>query len=167
MVLLVTLGLLVGVAILIGYPLFKAPSGVYRREGTEDEPLLELELRKESAYAALKELEFDYRTGKLSEEDYKELEEQYRYQAISLLKDIDRAEKGEDLSEKIEEEIRAIRKAKQKELRCPSCQENYIPGDRFCPSCGRGLDLACPGCGSPYREGDNFCSNCGNPLKIV
>jgi len=167
MVILVTLGLLLGVAILIGYPLFKAPSGVYRREGTEDEPLLELELRKESAYAALKELEFDYRTGKLSEEDYKELEEQYRYQAISLLKDIDRAEKGEDLSEKIEEEIRAIRKAKQKELRCPSCQGQYRSGDRFCPSCGGRLASACPGCGAPYEEGDNYCSKCGKPLSSI
>ncbi len=167
MVLLVTLGLLVGVAILIGYPLFKSPSGDYPRKRAEDERLRELELHKESAYAALKELEFDFRTGKLSEEDYKELEEHHRYQALSLLKDIDRAEKGEDISEKIEEEIRAIRKAKAKELRCPYCQGTYLPGDRFCTSCGRRLDLACPGCGSPYREGDNYCSNCGKPLKTV
>ncbi|MBI5166736.1 MAG: zinc ribbon domain-containing protein [candidate division NC10 bacterium] len=169
MVILVTVGLLVGLAILIGYPLIKGSSDGSGKDTSEPEGLRELQLRKESVYAALKDLEFDYRTGKLSEQDYKELDEQYRYQAMSLLREIERTEEGEDLSDRIEEEVRALRKARTKApgLRCPSCQGQYRPGDRFCPSCGGHLASACPGCGAPYEEGDNYCSKCGKPLKIV
>ncbi len=45
--------------------------------------------RKEAAFSALKELEFDYRTRKLSPEDYEELRAVYRVEAAEVLKTMD------------------------------------------------------------------------------
>jgi len=45
---------------------------------------------KESLLDAIKEIEFDYATGKLSKDDYEELDGRYRRQAIEVLKRIDR-----------------------------------------------------------------------------
>ncbi len=43
---------------------------------------------KESIDAAISEIDFDYRTGKLSEEDYHELKNRYETEAKSIMKEI-------------------------------------------------------------------------------
>ena len=50
---------------------------------------VDLLARKNAALAALKDLEFDYRTRKLSPEDYKELRAVYRLEAAEALKALD------------------------------------------------------------------------------
>ena len=47
---------------------------------------LELSEERDRALAALKELEFDHRTGKISDEDYRALVGEYRRQAAKALK---------------------------------------------------------------------------------
>lgn len=76
------------------------------------ERLSELESRREALYAAIKELEFDYRMGKLSETDYKELDERYKLEALSLLKEIDAVRSLAEpvaIEDAIEEEVRQAR----------------------------------------------------------
>ena len=48
--------------------------------------------RKETVYAAIKEIEFDYQMGKLSEEDFQQLRQQYKDEAVSILKQLDNAQ---------------------------------------------------------------------------
>ncbi|MBI5788243.1 MAG: hypothetical protein HZA78_05250 [Candidatus Schekmanbacteria bacterium] len=50
--------------------------------------------QKELTYAALKELDFDYNMGKLSEEDYRLLTQQYKQKAAGILQSIDQLEKS-------------------------------------------------------------------------
>ncbi len=49
----------------------------------------DLQAQKKSLYATLRELEFDYHAGKLSEADYTSLRTEYEAQALSLLKELD------------------------------------------------------------------------------
>ncbi|MBI3813876.1 MAG: hypothetical protein HY279_05345 [Nitrospinae bacterium] len=72
----------------VGYPIFKK-SGVVSRESGVNETLGGLIHKKELVYTAIKDLEFDYRTGKLSEDDYKDLKEKYETEALLILKEID------------------------------------------------------------------------------
>ncbi len=66
--------------------------------------------RKEAAYSALKELEFDYRTRKLSQEDYEELRAVYRVEAAEALKAMDQgATSPRDLDALIDAEVSAWR----------------------------------------------------------
>ena len=63
--------------------------------GDEEPPVeppperLTLEEERDRALAALKELEFDHRTGKVSDEDYRSLVGELRRQAADALKALD------------------------------------------------------------------------------
>src|SRR5574341_1735775 len=70
----------------------------------------DLAARKEAALAALKELEFDYRTRKLSPEDYAELRAVYRVEAAEVLKALDQGvTPPQDLDALIDAEVSAWR----------------------------------------------------------
>ncbi len=66
--------------------------------------------RKEAAFSALKELEFDYRTRKLSPEDYEELRAIYRVEAAEVLEAMDQgAAPPGDVDALIDAEVAAWR----------------------------------------------------------
>jgi hypothetical protein len=71
---------------------------------------VDLLARKDAALAALKDLEFDYRTRKLSPEDYEELRAIYRVEAAEVLKAMDQgAAPPRDLDALIDAEVAAWR----------------------------------------------------------
>ncbi len=49
----------------------------------------DLEARKEAKYREIREAEMDWRTGKLAEADYRELDRRLRREAVDLLKELD------------------------------------------------------------------------------
>jgi hypothetical protein len=73
----------------------------FLRSPSREEPLAEpdragqerlaLEEQRDHALAALKELEFDHRTGKVSDEDYRELVGELRREAADALRVLDPA----------------------------------------------------------------------------
>ncbi len=68
----------------VAYPLLRGPRRAVADAGNEGvDGLL---TRRDTTYSMLKELEFDYHSGLLTEEDYRDLEDRYRGQAISILK---------------------------------------------------------------------------------
>jgi hypothetical protein len=78
----------VAAVLLVAVPFLREPTP---REDRIREPLeagkrrLELAEERDRALAALKELEFDHRTGKLSDTDYRELVGTYRRRAAAAL----------------------------------------------------------------------------------
>jgi hypothetical protein len=66
------------------------------REGSEVEELERLALleQRDRALAALKELEFDHRTGKISDEDYRSLVSPLRAEAAGTLAALSAAERS-------------------------------------------------------------------------
>jgi hypothetical protein len=88
------LGALVAViaVVLVAAPFLREPAptdDVLREPGADDQRALALAEEKDRALAALKELEFDHRTGKLSDEDYRELVGGYRRRAAAALRSLD------------------------------------------------------------------------------
>lgn len=51
--------------------------------------LEDLEAAKESRYREIREAEMDFRTGKLSEGDYKAIDRQLRQEAMEILRQLD------------------------------------------------------------------------------
>jgi hypothetical protein len=49
----------------------------------------DLEARKEARYREIREAEMDWRTGKLGDADYRELDRRLRREAMDLLKELD------------------------------------------------------------------------------
>ena len=66
-----------------------------RRPGAANErastALADLEAAREAKYRELRDAELDHRTGKLSDEDYAELDAGLRAEAIEIMRGIDRA----------------------------------------------------------------------------
>jgi len=93
---------------------------------------------KEMALAAIRELEFDYATGKISPEDYAVLRARYEAKALEAITqtaatpaaEVDGG--GRHLEALLEEEIAAARG----KSRCVFCGESLPREARFCPSCG-------------------------------
>ena len=58
-----------------------------------------LEAAKEAKYREIRDAELDRRTGKLSDEDWRELDAQLRAEAVAILKRLDEASEGGGESE--------------------------------------------------------------------
>jgi hypothetical protein len=66
-------------------------AGRAEREDTADAArIADLEAAKEARYREIREAEMDYRTGKLSEADWKAIDRQLRAEAVELLRELDR-----------------------------------------------------------------------------
>lgn len=100
-------------------------------------PLEESESPKVQALLALKEIEFDRATGKLSDDDYAELKARYGRLALAAM-DAEQTQArvvagAEDPAEAL------IRAARQDLAVCPSCGPRPETGATFCSECGRPL----------------------------
>jgi DNA polymerase II large subunit len=82
--------LVAAVLLAIGYPLFQRPKETKTwKEGDDYHNLL---YAKDAALLAIKELDFDYDTGKVGEEDYRQIKKQYEGEAIAIMKQLDEVE---------------------------------------------------------------------------
>jgi len=147
----VLLGLLIAACYWIIIPLRREN---VRQDGFTLKPenvLEELKSKKNSAYAAIKELEFDLSMGKLTEEDFQILKRQYTQEAVGYMKEIDKLESSlaafsndvVAVSEKEKEEagtvIRNPKSTPAKHIYCTSCGAKAAIESRFCSVCGTNL----------------------------
>lgn len=100
-------------------------------------PLEESESPKVQALLALKEIEFDRATGKLSDEDYAELKARYGREALAAMDtEAEQAKTvagGEDPAEAL---IRSVKSGLQV---CANCGPRPETSAHFCSECGQPL----------------------------
>jgi hypothetical protein len=122
----------------------------------EDNPLTELIQRKDAILLSIKELEFDYQTGKLSATDYQRLDQRLRHQAIGLLRQLEKdLPTSSDLEAELEAAILRQRQILDAQPKPVTNGASAAP-NRFCPQCG-----------APVTATDNFCAKCGAPVRKV
>ncbi len=148
----VTIGLIAGAGYWILYPLLKPDRYKTTPVSRVAETIRELEVKKENAYAAIRELEFDFNMGKLSKADFDSLKRQYRADAVRLIEELDQLESGRkadettpeaDLDSQVEGKIIAWRNKKShapKSVFCVQCGTEVSDPGRFCHSCGERLE---------------------------
>lgn len=123
----------------------------------------DLAARRERAVEALREIEFDQATGKLSDADYQMLKARYTRQAVAAI----RSEAGAPAVEESEVEA-AIRRAREAQASVPACSLHGLRPEAdaiYCSECGRFLGGACAHCGwSTAAAGAHFCEGCGHRL---
>lgn len=134
--------LIVGAGYWIVSPLLRAVRSDDTSDLRRDEELQQLESRKEGALATIKELEFDLNMGKISDEDYEALKEQYTDDAVGYIKEIEELKTGAEepvkkADKELEREIRSFRK--KSGLFCTQCGAPASSADKFCAKCGEGL----------------------------
>ena len=117
----------------------------------------------EDAIAALREVEFDRATGKLSDDDYAALRSRYRPQALAQLG------RESSITPATAPDPEAMIAAwRARESVCPSCGPRPETGATWCSSCGHYLPGACGRCrGSVFEAGASYCSHCGKGLAAA
>ncbi len=111
------------------------------------------------AIAALREIEFDRATGKLSDADYATLRERYASQALAAMRAGGSATAVEDPAEAA---IRAYRSAHPT---CGKCGIRPETDAIYCSNCGSYLPGKCASCGvAVTAAGVRYCIDCGTRL---
>jgi double zinc ribbon protein len=119
----------------------------------------------EETLVALRDLDFDQRTGKITDEDYANLRAELLVKASRELQARNQQEK--ELDALIEGAIRGRQKEKLSVRTCKQCGSNQKTTDRFCSACGASLTPVCQNCGHEIKVGDLFCTGCGQSTKSV
>ena len=136
----------------IAWPLIN----VTRRQNlSELDVFFELSLRRDAALKAVKDLEFDFQTGKISAEDFPAYDRLARQQAIFAIKAVDdylsahspSGSVSSELEDAFEAEIASYRKQtssiKNDAFKfCPQCGQPIVPTDRYCRACGVALNAS-------------------------
>jgi hypothetical protein len=147
-------------------PGITAPPGADEPEDIEETP-------KGVALAALREIEFDRATGKLSDEDYAALKSRYTAEALAVLRaeeparpvsvPADNAPAPTDPVEALIAD--RVKKLAGEFIRCPGCGPRPETDALFCSRCGRSLTVGgCASCGAPLVPGSRFCEGCGTAV---
>jgi double zinc ribbon protein len=137
-----------------------------------DEPLDPEETLRGVALAALKEIEFDRETGKLSDTDYQFLKAKYTAAALEALRAESAVVEVGDVEAMIAARVKTLRSAAapapptrspESARACPGCGPRPEPDALFCSTCGARLPLvgACGGCGAALGADSIFCELCG------
>ncbi len=162
---------LLAVLILVGMYLYAPFTGRSRRSATtqEEHEVSGLMAERDRMINALQELDFDFKLGKIPEEDYPTQRAELLKKGADILRKLDElrpaavsAANAEDRLEKavaarradaavaarvaisdddIESQLSARRKQRKEKSAgfCPRCGQPVLVSDRFCPSCGKSL----------------------------
>ena len=127
----------------------------------EEHELSALMAERDRVLSALQELDFDFKLGKIPENDYPTQRTSLLQKGADVLRKIDEltasdssspsrknmkrtkksSTKAKITDEDLEEMISARRKTRKSKFKgfCPNCGKPVMVTDRFCPSCGKSL----------------------------
>jgi hypothetical protein len=131
----------------------------------------QLAAERDGILAALRDLDFDHATGKITDDDYAMQRAPWVASGAEVLKQLEALDMTPD-DEAIERAIAARRKAASNgqaagamvALTCSECGAAARADDRFCAGCGAALARVCGQCQSPLVAEDRFCGKCGAPV---
>src|SRR6266850_1580819 len=122
---------------------------LFRKDDTLESTIIEetewdlLQRKKEVVLGNIQDLDFEYKCGKLSEEDYQKVRGEMNAEAAMVFQEIENIESAADLDALIRREITA-RKGKSKSATST---------------------VACSSCGLPNPANNKFCAECGAKLR--
>ena len=120
------------VAVVLLAAVFAFVVGVRVRDLPEPEPVSvtqHLEDRRARIYEGLRDLQFEYRVGKLSDDDYQRTKLDLQNQLAGTLAEID----------KLAPKATAAPPPPKPVLACPHCQAKFDKPMKFCGECGKAV----------------------------
>jgi len=168
---LLLLALLVAIALFLTAPLFGRPSG--RRVSPETLEVSSLMAERDRLISALQELDFDFKLGKVPEEDYPAQRSDLLERGAGILRKLDAlqptlavaAASASDAEDRVEQAAAAGRADSSR--RPGMLADDKIESMLAVRRAARQAKSAgfCPRCGKPVLVTDQFCPNCGNGLS--
>jgi len=129
--------------ILSGAVLAAICAPLFRKEETLESAIIEetewdlLQRKKEVILGNIQDLDFEFKCGKLSGEDYQKIRAEMNAEAAVVFQQIENLESSRDLDALIRREISA-RKDRSTNA-CPSCGSTNPNTNKFCADCGAKL----------------------------
>lgn len=105
-------------------------------------PFQHLDERKAAIYENLRDLQFEYRVGKLSDEDYQKTKQGLQAELAKVLAEIDKVKA--ELGVVTDSKVRPAASAPAKPAAAPN---------------------TCPHCGASFGQPLKFCGECGKPMQ--
>jgi rRNA maturation endonuclease Nob1 len=121
---------------------------LFRKEDSLESAIIEetewdlLQRKKEIVLGNIQDLDFEYKCGKLSDEDYQKTRGEMSAEAAIVFQDIENIESTADLDALIRREISARKnksKAAVSTVDCPACKAVNPQSNKFCAECGAKL----------------------------
>jgi NADH pyrophosphatase NudC (nudix superfamily) len=112
-------------------------------------PFRHLDERKAAIYENLRDLQFEFRVGKLSEEDYRNTKQDLQKELAGVLAEVDKLK--QTLGQP-DVQAKAIAPQAAKAVVVAAQSPN---------------GLVCPSCGAKFEKQLKFCGECGKPMKAV
>ena len=106
-------------------------------------PFQHLDERKAAIYENLRDLQFEYRLGKLSDDDYQSTKKDLQKELAAVLAEVDQIKAG---------------------LGAPQAKPQAKPQPQ--PK-SKPAGFTCPSCGASFEKDLKFCGECGKPMKAV
>jgi len=130
------LGALLLVGVVVAFILQPVIQGSRASLHREEDELTEAEAARRVALLALRDAEYDFHTGKLDQDDYRDMKRQLSAEALAAMKALE----DEDAGASLEAEIAAMRTGLRAGLVCGSCGQRNPPNSRFCGACGTRME---------------------------
>jgi hypothetical protein len=108
-----------------------------------ESPFQHLDDRKAAIYENLRDLQFEYRVGKLSDADYQSTKRDLQKELAQVLAEVDR------LKDQLGATITALPAPKPK------------------PVIVKSQAFVCDSCGAKFTQDLKFCGECGKPMKVA
>ena len=107
-------------------------------------PFQHLDERKAAIYDNLRDLQFEYRVGKLSDADYQTTKKDLQKELARVLAEVDKLKNS---------------------VGAPPAAKVAAPPVAKVPAPPTGL--VCPSCGAKFQTALKFCGECGKPMKVA
>jgi hypothetical protein len=121
--------------VVIGYLLFVRPQDLHKAEPVS--PFAHLDERKASIYENLRDLQFEYRLGKMSDADYQRSKLDLQKELARVMAEVEKIAGGQQVVAKA-----APAKPTKKSFICPSCKAEFQQPLKFCGECGKPMKQA-------------------------
>lgn len=109
-----------------------------------ESPFQHLDERKAAIYENLRDLQFEYRVGKLSDNDYQATKKDLQRELAGVLAQVDQMKQSLNLNGSVPPPV-AVPAPEPKPfdpLTCPHCDAKFAQPLKFCGECGKPMGVA-------------------------
>jgi hypothetical protein len=128
-----------------------------------ESPFRHLDERKAAIYENLRDLQFEYRVGKLSDRDYQATKTDLQKELAAVLAEVDRVKANLTQAQPAGQPKANLAQAQPASQPKPVGQAISLPGPQQPAKPLPGF--RCPHCGAKFDRALKFCGECGKPMK--
>ena len=107
-----------------------------------ESPFKHLDDRKAAIYENLRDLQFEFRVGKLSDQDYQQTKQDLQKELAGVLAEIDKVKQTLASQATAPAQTKPSKKQQPQRFICPSCKAEFPTPLKFCGECGKPMAAA-------------------------